>query len=380
MVIYPVKSHWNFVCGIITCTFYHNQFDEDHQNTSAREGNAKLAYFTFKSDTEFFPPNFFAEYPWPYSVRIVTNASQTDNNVFADGGNISKLEINSNVATLSCAPFSFLKNLKRFTLKSQINLIEDDAISCIDKLEVLVLRGNKLRSINSKMFRNSNKLEKIDLTDNQIEVIESGSFNLPMLWEINLGKNKLKTIAANTFPSSDGLSIVLSDNLLETFDFELPSALRFLRIENNPIKSTVNVISFVFPLPNLRYLYMANTTSNLEFSHNNPSTHNLSTIDLSRNNLSDPDILDHLAVFPSLYWIHLRENNFETINKIDRASSMFPKLYELLLRCNRFECNWLESHICNVPYFEVANTGDRKDCSVNHNDEHNVKGVECSNK
>jgi len=62
-------------------------------------------------------------------------------------------------------------------------------------------------------------------------------------------------------------------------------------------------------------------------------------LDVSQNGWSASDVLTRLQFFSNLEILDLTDNNFNEIDQIDDAKSIFPKLVHLELNGNRFTCN-----------------------------------------
>lgn len=130
----------------------------------------------------------------------------------------------------------------------------------VHEIKQLCLTKNKLRSIDSKLFRSFLYLRKLDLTDNEISTISEQAFeSLTQLQGIVLVKNNLYDIK-NLFKSNTQLSFLnLASNQLTEIgenDFQNLSKLKYLDLTSNQI-TTINPKAFE-PLVSLRYLTLQN--------------------------------------------------------------------------------------------------------------------------
>lgn len=101
-------------------------------------------------------------------------------------------------------------------------------------------RGSKIVSIALETFNGLRKLEKLSLSNNEIEKLEGNVFEgLSNLLELNLNKNKLKRIDSNTFKGLVKLErLFLEDNEISEISdkaFESLSNLKNLYLPNNKL-------------------------------------------------------------------------------------------------------------------------------------------------
>ncbi|GIY94241.1 chaoptin [Caerostris extrusa] len=198
------------------------------------------------------------------------------------------------------------------------------------------LEGNKLQSLPIGLFRNNvhNRLNSINLANNDIEVIETDTFyKLQIITNIVLFGNKLKVIHSLAFREMTVRSLDLSNNLISHLDgnFLRPvgGTLHYLFLSYNRIPF-LDTTTFLFA-PNLQVLHLdGNRLSNLpngvfqnclmlqiiHIGHNNLSTifagafRNLSSLrilDLSFNNIKT--LPEDVFLGTSLERLNLSNNN-----------------------------------------------------------------------
>jgi Leucine-rich repeat (LRR) protein len=112
---------------------------------------------------------------------------------------ISKLKNKHNCQYLPSELWT-LKNLKDFSLKSNIPFIVPPQISCLCKLEELDLSDNRLISL-SHEFSKLTKLKVIDLSDNRLTRFNVNISSFTRLYSFDLNNNRLRSIPTQLSPT-----------------------------------------------------------------------------------------------------------------------------------------------------------------------------------
>lgn len=299
--------------------------------------------------------------------------------------NITKFEIEppSQLTTIPVAIFDTFPNLEDLCLNSAgINNLTSDRFENATNLLNIYLKGNSIESIPTAVFANASKLETLDLSENRIETvaensfeglvflntldlsnnnitllkrhtfsgapklaylhlvfnlieaIEEGAFDLPNLSEIYLKSNRIQNLPASVFAQTPFLKEVdLGNNRLASVGeiFKNCSELHTIALGSNIIKD-VNLSSFSL-LPSLAYLSLENTGVRLSDAANVTEKSNSSVVylNLSSNNLSDPDIFRKLTMFGRLEELQLVNNNFSEFNDHKEIAKWFPNFYYLVV-------------------------------------------------
>lgn len=168
---------------------------------------------------------------FPFYLKIVTTDNALNENLFSENRLIEELNITSNMNTLNCHLFSPLKNLKNLIMRPEITEVINNDMNCLPNLESLELRENKLRFINRKISLGSNRMQRLDLSHNQIESIEDGSFDMPMLKTLLLNNNRLRVLSPILFANAPLEHIMLDGNDLVGTDFKWPKTLVRYKID-----------------------------------------------------------------------------------------------------------------------------------------------------
>ncbi|XP_065163075.1 leucine-rich repeat and immunoglobulin-like domain-containing nogo receptor-interacting protein 2 isoform X2 [Atheta coriaria] len=124
---------------------------------------------------------------------------------------------NNKIKTVDGAAFQFYRDLQYVDLSSN-HLINIPTKSFLqqDKLQELHLNKNKLSMVNNKTFQGLKSLTVLNLRENFIQELPHGLFSiLPKLEELNLGQNRISKIDALAFDGLLALRILfLDDNQL----------------------------------------------------------------------------------------------------------------------------------------------------------------------
>lgn len=121
-----------------------------------------------------------------------------------DGHSFSNLQeltiYNSNIRRLKKKFLDKFPSLLRLQLnKCNIEIIEDDAFSSIEKLTCLEFMGNFLKTVEKRSFSHLTNLQELNLLNNQIESIEKDMLlNMKNLRVLNLSVNKFPQLDSET--------------------------------------------------------------------------------------------------------------------------------------------------------------------------------------
>ncbi|XP_059201804.1 transforming growth factor beta activator LRRC32-like [Centropristis striata] len=201
----------------------------------------------------------------PYLEQLDLSSNQLD--LISEGAfeNLARLEelnlsrnvLNNNLGSNGKA----LQSLSRLkSLDISINGLSDDAVELYlrnkSSLEQLKMTGNALTRLSQNLFKESKGLRAITIEDNQISVIEQGTFEpLGQLEMLNLAKNNLVHIC--DFKLHQVKYLNLSQNSIEFFvtreDDQLYQ-LEILDLSHNKLL----YFPIVPKMNSLRYLYLQN--------------------------------------------------------------------------------------------------------------------------
>ena len=177
---------------------------------------------------------------------------------------------------------------------------------------------NRIKKIDPNTFKGLVKLEKLDLSNNEIEEIDFRLFeslsNLKSLWLFN---NKLKRIDPNTFKGHDKLEILsLYNNQIEEIDsrlFESLSNLKVLWLNNNKLKE-IDRKCFE-PLKSIEVIHLYENVGLNALSFEKQSTSSKSKLSYIKNTLKNVFII----------------KNYESISDWNIFLQQFPQLGKLTL-------------------------------------------------
>lgn len=296
--------------------------------------------------------------------------------------------------------FIHFENLKELDL-SMNSIYELHDFEHLDKLDQLLLKRNRIKKLESDIFRPLILVSVIDLSYNEIEIIEADLFqHNKFLKVINFENNHIMLIEANTFSNLSQLKILnLSSNRMKEFDLTKIMAnkiylnhndLRRLQLPakevilvsatNNNIKEVVcqntTMLSYLYlesnNLTKLGCIDQIEKLVELDVSFNKIESlsedifhklRSLQRLDLDYNNireanlriLSDTNNLTHLDIsynklekinlnasvnLRHMQYLFIDGNNLTEFNyKIIR--SLFPSLVRIGIFDNNFNCTYL---------------------------------------
>ncbi|KAI6193751.1 hypothetical protein M3Y96_01052000 [Aphelenchoides besseyi] len=214
--------------------------------------------------------------------------------------------------------FHSLKKLANLQMNhNQIDELPVRALELSPNLIELHLMSNKIRTINDQIFHTSSsqKLEWLNLANNQIEEIGSNGFELlPRLFHLNLAGNKLQHINPQTFnllPNLKYLNLERNEiNVLRDYSFNQLPLLAFLSLAYNRLdRIDDTVFQNVSALEQLSLAHNQFTKFDLQFLNNRADK--LAALDLSYNKLTRLEIHNSRH---SISFLNLRHNNLEFID------------------------------------------------------------------
>jgi Leucine-rich repeat (LRR) protein len=172
--------------------------------------------------------------------------------------------------------FSMLKGLKELRiLMKGVRELRKESFAGLNRLETLVLTGNRINSIEPGTFQELANLSSLDLDRNRLVEVDQKHFSeLPELVRLNLSTNQLKQIAPRSFAGNEKLLMLdLSYNSLSHLNadsFIGLTNLNHLDLRGNALKE--NERSFITPLT---------PTTQISF-HTNKGVLTSSKLDLTR--------------------------------------------------------------------------------------------------
>lgn len=153
-----------------------------------------------------------------------------------------------------------MRNLVNLTLSdNSIRTIEDQGFSGLDHLDILNMSGNSLRLLQSDVFRMPS-LRILDISRNDVSVIRANTFaHLRNLKQLILTRNALERLSPNMFNSLTRLEILtLNENVvsyIEDNTFADLRSLKFLDLSENSLRTVSGAIFGSNRLP-LRKLFL----------------------------------------------------------------------------------------------------------------------------
>lgn len=266
-------------------------------------------------------------------------------------------------------PLPKLESLK--LIGNEIAEIEEGALTS-SSLKQINLAKNNLTIIRNNTFAGVLNLQFIDLSENRIETIEDGAFDLLELWKLYLDKNRLKTLPTNLFDKMRVLKVLSlrSNNLTDISAVKKVPRLIELDLSDNPTLKGKDILLSV-PLEQMERLYLENTGFNITAVPDLSTDIRLTELYISRNSLSDTELLNRLSRFNKLQRIELEGNNLQRLVGFNNVKNIFPELWFFNIKGNPLNCEWQElaqmtcesAHInCHGIYEDPKNSTIKKIC------------------
>lgn len=243
---------------------------------------------------------------------------------------ILDLRIN-NFLILQREVFAEAFQLRHLYLSSnQLATVEGFAFKGLINLQSLGLKNNHLKILKRNTFAGmGNEFNTLDVGNNLIETIEAGALNLRGLRYLNLAHNRLRSLADNIFAASPNLTVIsLAANNLTHIgqSFQRCANLAELFLEQNQIQDID--LQALAGLTELVRLSMRE--SGFQLTEASPrkgssvNSSNLIYLDISKNNLTDVDILSRLDYLTALKELLIEDNQLNSIMNLDEFLSLAP--------------------------------------------------------
>lgn len=309
-----------------------------------------------------------------HTLNLAENRLHTINDELFNGLFVlSKLTLNNNlISIIETNAFKNCSDLKELDLST--NQLQDvpDAIQNLTMLRTLDLGENQINEIGSGSFRNLNQLTGLRLIDNQIGNITKEMFSeLPRLSVLNLAKNRIQMIERGSFDSNNEIEALRLDrNFISDINgvFATLNSLLWLNLGENHLVW----FDYAFIPRSLKWLDLhANYIEELGNYYKLQEEISLKTLDASHNRLAEigpmsvPNSIELLFINNNLVSV-VQPNTFVdkvNLTRVDLYSNALTKIHlhtlrlapipptkplpEFYLGGNPFECDcsmdWLQS-------------------------------------
>lgn len=285
----------------------------------------------------YVPSFILNRFPNVQFLRLTnTGITNLKTESFVNGHKLEELDLRHNqIANVPSKIFANLDRLETIHLAyNRIARLGHNAFVDLPALKILFLSNNQLQTVDSGHISAVN-LTELYLDSNAIRLVAANALDLPKLEIISLKDNRLRSLPDTVFKNSPRLEkIDLSNNDLIKIDglFGKCANVYSLNLSDNP-ELHADLFQLTEQLPELSYLHLANTgvklPSDIQTNHQlttDESNLALTHLDLSTNNLSSPDIFLYLATFKRLKTVILNNNLFSHLNHVLELKTMFPRL------------------------------------------------------
>ncbi|XP_051879210.1 insulin-like growth factor-binding protein complex acid labile subunit [Pristis pectinata] len=283
-----------------------------------------------------------------------TSLIRIPQSAFENLKNLSYLGLSRNCLLLHNYTFDLLLELQALDLSANhLSELREDLFGNLPNLTWLALANNNFKTLPVMTYQE--KLTYLDLSSNELMVLQGTFNNFPRLDTLLLNNNRLRTLSSTLFDPLLLLDVLdLSNNELSSLPLQLfknHHKLTDLRLDHNRLKALT--ASLFTHQNNLQYLTISGNLIASFPHHIFANLTNLSMLDLSNNSLTclPIDLLSGLKELQTLKLSH---------NFIDKMSSETfrhnPKLTLLHLDNNR---------LSSLPVFEGLARLEELTCSFN---------------
>ncbi|KAM6952416.1 transforming growth factor beta activator LRRC32-like [Lycodopsis pacificus] len=240
-----------------------------------------------------------------------------------------------------------LPYLEQLDLSSnQLDLISEGAFEDLARLEELNLSRNALNDdigSNGKALRSISRLKSLDISMNDLsdDAVEVYLRNKSCLDQLTMSGNALTRLSHNLFKESKGLrAITIDDNqisVIEQGTFEPLSQLEVLNLARNNLAHICD-----FKLHQLKYLNLSRNSVEFFVTREDDQLYRLEILDLSHNKLLYFPIVPKMN---SLKYLHLQNNLVGALNSeatmVSEANALYSEIMsEKTVRKNILHSNW----------------------------------------
>lgn len=254
-----------------------------------------------------------------------------------------------------------LPYLKQLDLSSnQLDLISERAFENLAQLEELNLSRNELNNnlgSNSKALQSISRLKTLDISVNGLsnDAVERFLRNKPALDQLKMTGNALTRLSHNLFKESGDLRSITIDNnqisVIEQGTFEPLSRLEMLNLAKNNIAHICD-----FKLHQVKYLNLSRNFVEFFVTQEDNQFYRLEILDLSHNKLLYFPIVPKIN---KLKYLYLQYNMVGTLNSEATMVSEANALYNEVMRKRTVRKNNLHSNWRMMPLIYI-------DLSHNH--------------
>ncbi|XP_012945772.1 slit homolog 3 protein [Aplysia californica] len=237
----------------------------------------------------------------------------------------------NHIRVLGMRTFNSLPSLEVLKIsQNKITSIRNDAFRNFPNLMTLDLTGNRIYRIYRRSLRRMNRLRTLTLNRNRIRSLARIFEHVPNLYQLNLAKNKIRSIGVDDLSSLTNLHYVdFRDNSITSIHsraFKELTSLRYLFLNNNPLVSmpTMQFGSQVLQLVDLSHCRLTSVPQPLPAS--------VGDLRLGNNRLSQIQHTDFINI-TDLQLLALNDNDLQFL--ADGTFSHLTQLQEVWLRGNR---------------------------------------------
>ncbi|XP_029296790.1 LOW QUALITY PROTEIN: transforming growth factor beta activator LRRC32-like [Cottoperca gobio] len=228
---------------------------------------------------------------------------------------------------------------------NQLDLISEGAFTNLARLEELNLSRNGLNNnlgSNGKALQSMSRLRSLDISMNGLRDDAVGLYlrNKSSLDQLKMTGNALTRLSHNLFKDSKGLRAITIDNnqisVIEQGTFEPLSQLEMLNLAKNNLAHICD-----FKLTQVKYLNLSQNSIEFFVTREDDQLYRLESLDLSHNKLLYFPIVPKMN---RLRYLHLQNNMVGALNSEATMVSEANALYSEIMREKTARKNYLHSN------------------------------------
>lgn len=342
LMAFSFKAESSLICDSDFCVCHHN-------NKSDRDVFGEVI------DCSYDPALLRRNYTIPQTANILNlsrnNLTKIQFSLILKSDSVSELFLNNNQISEISPNALRLSNLKRLDLSdNELEIIHEGTFDHIKNLEYLNLANNKFATFEKISFHHLGNLKEIILDNNNLgpslddnNLFDRNGYGLThKIQSLSISGINLLTVHENFFVDAYDLKrlTVSNNNLTETFEF--PFTLEYLDLSGNPIYE-ISEEDFA-DLVGLKALKLNNLLIKEVFDFAFASLHSLRSLELERNHnlvkfsakAFGEEVLDDADDFV-LETLSLKGSRLTTLD--ERLHVPFGQLIKLDLQGNFWNCD-----------------------------------------
>jgi len=156
------------------------------------------------------------------------------------------------IVSLSSFTFGSMPGLLQISLSDNyLEILDPKSFALVSGLEILDLSNNKLSKLGGNVFSDNKELLEINLSGNPLRTLDPKDFiDLKKLRKLDVSNAQLKSLWIDNYEYvlNDLEQLTISNNSIEdisTNDLKVMPNLRYIDLENNPLRCTIHLANLI---------------------------------------------------------------------------------------------------------------------------------------